>query len=117
MLDKGVISPSPSPWSLPVVLVSKKTENGVQKYKFCVDFWAVNAVTKYDSYPHPQLEETSTLLGSKYFSVLDCYSVFWQINTHEPHREKTASSVPSLGHISLIDYRMGSLTAHLVFKG
>ena len=32
MLDKGVISPSPSPWSLPVVLVSKKTENGVQKY-------------------------------------------------------------------------------------
>ena len=36
--------------------------------------------------------------GSKYFSVLDCYSGFWQINIHEPHREKTAFSVPSLGH-------------------
>jgi hypothetical protein len=40
----------------------------------------------------------STLSGSWYFSVLDCYSGFWQINIHEPHREKTAFSVPSLGH-------------------
>ena len=44
MLDKGVISPSHSPWSSPVVLVPKKSENGVPKYIFCVDFWALNAV-------------------------------------------------------------------------
>ena len=99
MLDKGVISPSQSPWSSPVVLVPKKSGNGVPKYRFCVDFRALNAVTKYDSYPLPRFEETtSTLSGSKYFSVLDCYSGFWQINIHEPHREKTAFSVPSLGH-------------------
>ena len=30
--------------------------------------------------------------------MLDLYSGFWQINIHEPHREKTAFSVPSLGH-------------------
>ena len=36
MLDKGVISPSHSPWSSPVVLVPKKSENGVPKYRFCV---------------------------------------------------------------------------------
>jgi len=117
VLDKGVISPSRSPWSLPVVLMPKKRENGVPKYKFCVDFWTLNTVTKYDSYPLPRLEETSTLSGSKYFSVLDCCSGFWQINIHEPHGENTAPSVPSLGHISLIDYCMGSLTAQLVFKG
>ena len=99
--DKGVICPSHSPWSSPVVLVPKKSENGVPKYRFCVDFRALNAVTKYDSYPLPLFEETtSTLSGSKYFSVLDCYSGFWQIRVdiHEPHREKTAFSVPSLGH-------------------
>ena len=73
MLDKGVISPSQSPWSTPVVLVPKKFENGVPKYRFCVDFRALNAVTKYNSYRLPRFEETtSTLSGSKYFSVLDC---------------------------------------------
>lgn len=99
MLDKGVISPSHSPWSAPVVLVPKKTENEVPRYRFCFDFRALNAVNKYDSYPLPQFEETaSTLSDSKYFSVLDCYSGFWQINIHEPHREKTVFSVLSLGH-------------------
>ena len=99
MLDKGVISPSQSPWSMPVVLVPKKFENGVPKYRFCVDFRALNAVTKYNSYRLPRFEETTSILsGSKYFSVLDCYSGFWQIDIHEPHREKTAFSVPSLGH-------------------
>jgi len=99
MVDKGVISPSHSPWSSPVVLVPKKSENGFPKYRFCVDFRALNAVTKYDCYPLPRFEETTlTLSGSKFFSVLDCHSGFWQIYILEPHREKTAFSIPSLGH-------------------
>ena len=78
MLDKGIISPSISPWSSPVVLVPKRSGTGIPKYIFCVDFRALNAVTKNDSYPLPRFEETtSTLSGSKYFSVLDCYSGFW----------------------------------------
>ena len=59
MLDKGVISPSYSPWSSPFVLVPKKSENGTPKYRFCVDFRALNTVTKYDSYPLPRFEETT----------------------------------------------------------
>jgi len=99
MLDEGLICPSYSPWSSPVVLLPKKSENVVPKYRFCVDLRALNTVTKYDSYPLPRFEETtSTLSGSKSFSVLDCYSGFWQINIHEPHHEKTAFSVPSLRH-------------------
>ena len=84
-LDKGVISPSSSPWSSPVVLVPKRSGTGIPKYRFCVDFRALNAITKNDSYPLPRFEETtSTSSGSKYFSLLDCYSGFWQINIHEP---------------------------------
>jgi len=60
MLDKGVISTSHSPWSSPVVLVPKKSENGVPKYSFCVDFRTLNAVTNYDIYPLPRLEETTS---------------------------------------------------------
>jgi len=76
MLHKGDIIPSQSPWASPVVLVPKKSENGTPKYRFCVDFRALNTVTKYDRYRLPRFEQTLTLSGSKYFSVLDCFSGF-----------------------------------------
>ena len=57
---------------------------------FCVDFRALNSVTKFDPYPLPVFEETvSSLFGSKYFSVLDCYSGFWQVSIKEDHKERT----------------------------
>jgi hypothetical protein len=69
------------------------------KIQVFVDFRALSALSKYDSYPLPRFEETtSTLSGSKYVTVLDCFSGFWQIHIHEPHRGKTAFSVPSLRH-------------------
>ena len=118
ILDKGFISPSYSPWSSPVVLAPKKSENGVPKNRFCVDFRALNAVTKYDSYPLPRYEETtSTLSGSKFFPVLDCYSGFWQINIHEPHSEKTAFSVPSLGHYQFDRLLYGLSNGPASFRG
>jgi len=42
-------------------------------------------------------EAASTLFGSKYFSVLDCFSGFLQVSIKEGHRERTAFTVPS-GH-------------------
>jgi len=56
-------------------------------------------VTKFDIYPLPVFEETtSNLHGSKYYSVVDCYSgSFWQISIKEEHKERTGFSVPS-GH-------------------
>ena len=79
-------------------MVPKRSTDGKPKFRFCVDFRALNQVTKFDAYPLPVLEETSaTLHGSKYFSVLDCYSGFWQINIKEEHKERTGFAVPS-GH-------------------
>ena len=98
MLQKGVIRPRISPWSAPAILVPNNSEDGKPKFRFCVDFRALNAVTKFDSYPLPRFDETtSTLFGSKYFTVLDCYSGFWQVNIKEGHKERTAFTVPS-GH-------------------
>jgi len=78
MLQKGVIRPTKSPWSASAISVPKKSEEGKPKFRFCVDFRALNAVTKFDSYSLPRFDETtSTLFGCKYFSVLDCYSGFW----------------------------------------
>ena len=51
MLEKKVIRESTSPWSAPAILVPKKSENGKPKFRFCVDFRALNSVTKFDTYP------------------------------------------------------------------
>jgi hypothetical protein len=96
MLEKGVIRPSSSTWQSPVILVPKKSESESPKYRFCVDYRGLNAVTKFDSYPLPRFEDTvSTLAGSKWFSKLDLNHGFWQINIREQDKEKSAFSVPS----------------------
>jgi hypothetical protein len=59
----------------------EKSLDGKPKYRFCVNFRALNAATKFDSYPLPHLQDSiSSLFGAKYFSILDCYSWFWQGN-------------------------------------
>jgi hypothetical protein len=98
MLDKSIIRESSSPWSTPAILLPKKTLDVKPKYRFCVDFRALNSVTKFDSYPLPTFEETtSNVYGSKYFTVLDCYRRFWQVGIKEEHKERTGFSDPS-GH-------------------
>jgi hypothetical protein len=62
MLAKGVIRESNSPYSAPAILVPKKGMDGKPKYRFCVDFRALNSVTKFDSYHLPIFEETVVLL-------------------------------------------------------
>ena len=37
------------------------------------------------------------MFGSRYFSVLDCYSGFWQVEIKEEHKERTGFTVP-FGH-------------------
>ena len=63
-----------------------------------MDFRALHATRKFDPYPLPVFEDTmSTLFGSRYFSVLDCYSGFWQVPIEEEHKERTGFTVPQ-GH-------------------
>jgi hypothetical protein len=96
MLQKGVIRVNHL--GQPVILVPKKSLDGKPKFRFCVDFRALNAVTKFDPYPLPRLEDsTASLCGSKYFTVLDCYSGFWQLNISKKCKELTGFTVPS-GH-------------------
>jgi hypothetical protein len=86
MSRKGVIRESKSPWSAPAILVTKSSPDGKPKFRFFVDFRALNSVTKFDTYPLRVFEKTtSTLHDSKYYNVLDCYSGFWQINIKEEH--------------------------------
>ena len=91
MLAKGAIQPSDSPWSSPIVLVTKKDGST----RFCVDYRKVNAVTRKDAYPLPHVDDTlDTLAGSKLFSTLDLATGYWQVEVADEDKEKTAFSTP-----------------------
>lgn len=94
MLDQGIISPSTSPWSSPMILVRKKDGS----YRPCADFRKINSATQPDRYPMPNLQETLQSLGkAKYFATMDLFQGFWQIEVDEASKPITAFTTPS-GH-------------------
>ena len=56
--DGGQIEASDSPWSSPVVLVTKK-DGGT---RFCVDYRQLNDATIKDAYPLPRIDDTLDML-------------------------------------------------------
>ena len=112
MQTNRVIKPSKSPWASPVVLVRKRDGT----HRFCVDYRALNSVTKPDSFPLPRIDELLDQLGkSKYFSTIDLASGFWQIRMHPTAQEKTAF----ITHQGLYEFRVmpfGLTNAPAVFQ-
>ena len=90
-LDKmeraGVIQPSQSEWASAPVLVRKR-DGGV---RWCIDYRALNSVTRKDVYPLPNIEEClDTLAGNTWFSKLDANSAYWQVRISDQDRRRTA---------------------------
>ncbi|PIK48215.1 hypothetical protein BSL78_14923 [Apostichopus japonicus] len=76
MLENGIISPSHSPWSSPILLVPK--EDGSQR--LCIDYRKVNSVTVTDSHPIPRLDDCIDRIGnSKFVSKYDLLKGYWQV--------------------------------------
>jgi len=116
MIRKEIIEPSMSPWSSSIVLVQKKSRDNSVKYRFCIDYRALNAVTKPDAYPIPNIVDTLDSLGqSKIFSVLDMASGYYQIAIKPDHREKTAFSCHR-GHFQFIKMPFGLNNAPATYQ-
>ncbi|KAG9184899.1 hypothetical protein G6011_06845, partial [Alternaria panax] len=87
LLDKGWIRASSSPAASPV-LFAKKPGGGL---RFCVDYRALNAITKKDRYPLPLIQETfNNIAKAKWFTKIDVSAAFHRIRINAGDEWKTA---------------------------
>ncbi len=71
----------------PIVLVTKMDGS----VRFCVDYHNVNAVSKFDMYPMPRVDELLDRMGTaRFYSTLDLTKGYWQIPLSPVSKEKTA---------------------------
>ena len=110
-LEQGVIERSASAWSSPVVLVPKKAldpDNHAEekRYRMCIDYRKLNALTQTDSFPLPNMQDALDSLGqSTVFSIIDLRSAFLQLPLQLADKEKTAFTVKSgLYHFNTLPF-------------
>ena len=110
--DYHVIQPSNSPWASPIVLVRKKDGS----LHLCIDYHALNVVTKPDRLPIPRIDDLVDQLGkSQFFTTLDSALGYWQVKVDKESQEKTAF----ITHRGLHEFRVmpfGLTNAPTVFQ-
>ena len=112
MLEAGIIVPSSSPWTSPLVPVRKKDGS----LRLCVDYRRLNQMTQEDRYPMPRVEELLEQLGSaRFITTLDLTKGYYQVSVHPDDREKTAFMGP-MGKFQFVRMPFGLKGAPTTFQ-
>ena len=86
LLEAGVIRESYSSWSVPIVVVPK----GDGGKRQCMDYRALNAITRTYVWPMPRVKDIFAKLGkAKFFTMLDLRSGYYHISLGDDAIKKT----------------------------
>ena len=87
LLELGIIQPSKSPYSAPVVLVKKPDGS----YRMTIDYRGLNAITVFDAEPACNADaELHKFAGAEFFSELDVTKAYYQIDLSKRAQPLTA---------------------------
>lgn len=96
-MSGGIVQPSNSEWSSPVFVAYQRSYGSDKppKPRKVVDYRRLNAVTRSDTYPIPDIPELLEWLSQfRYFGAIDLKSGYWQKQIKRSDCKKTAFVTP-----------------------
>ena len=104
MIADGLVGPSTSSYSAPILLARKKCGG----WRFLTDFRKVNECCSKVVYPLPRIEDSiQRLENPRFFTSMDLTKGFWQIPIHPDDRKFFAFSTESM-HLEYLVAPMGA---------
>ena len=104
MEKSDIIKKAKSEWASPIVITAKKSTKPEEYMpRLCIDYCHLNAITKKDCQPLPNIEHVLATLGNgpKYFTSLDLFSGYHQIGMTPEAIERSAFITPRHTYVYL----------------
>ena len=112
LLEAGVIGESHSSWPAPIVVVSK----GDGGKRLCVDYRALNKITRTCAWPIPRVKDIFAKLGkAKFYTTLDLRPGYHHIALDKDPIKKTGFVLP-LGKYEYLKVQFGLMQALAYFQ-